>query len=149
MEKKIVLARPHPFVVAEMRPFLTAGGFSISKPEHVTDLPALLAGAAGAVISLALSSPISASVQEVFEHLRQSNARLPVLFASMLDFEQALPALQRVATAAGIEAELLGVDDHHSTRLGRQETFLYFSKQDLADADRRTTASRMIRKHFR
>lgn len=77
MEKKIVLARPHPFVVAEMRPFLAEGGFTVSKPEQLADLPALLAGAAGAVISLALSSSILATAEEVFEHLRRINMRLP------------------------------------------------------------------------
>lgn len=33
LNKKILLARPHSFIVSEMRPFLEKGGFSPSKLE--------------------------------------------------------------------------------------------------------------------
>lgn len=90
MNKTVLLARPHPFIVAEMKPFLEQSGYNAVKPEKLDDMASIARSSAGAAISLAVSSA-----------------------------------------------------------LGKPETFLYISKDDLADAARRAIASRMVRRHFR
>lgn len=151
MSKTILIARPHTFIVSVMKPFLEECGYGTDKLEHISSLPAQSAGAAGAVISLALSSSIAESAQDVFLQLRRAAPRVPVLFAAMLKPEQARPALERIAKQAGIQASILGVDASPATTgsLGKQETFLYFSKDDLTAPARRVIAARLIQRHFR
>lgn len=134
-----------------MKPFLEEGGYATDKLEHISSLSTLSGGAAGAVVSLALSSAIAESAAEVFLQLRSAAPRVPILFAAMLPLAQARPTLERIAKQAGIESNVLGVDatPAESAQLGRQETFLYLSKDDLTSPERRAIAARLIQRHFR
>lgn len=151
MSKTVLIARPHTFIVSVMKPFLEESGFSTNKLEHISGLQAQLSGISGAVISLALSSSITESADDVFLKLRSLAPRVPVLFAAMLPLEQARPALERIARQAGLPATLLGIDATSvaAAQLGRQETFLYVSKDDLTSPERRIMAGRLIQRHFR
>ncbi|OHC75761.1 MAG: hypothetical protein A3H24_06380 [Rhodoferax sp. RIFCSPLOWO2_12_FULL_60_11] len=151
MSKTVLIARPHTFIVAVMKPFLEENGYATDKLEHISGLQSQSTGAAGAVISLALSSSIVESAEEVFLKLKSMAPRTPVLFAAMLSLEQARPALERIAKQAGLQANVLGVDatSAAAAQLGRQETFLYLSKDDLTFPERRATAARLIQRHFR
>lgn len=151
MTKTVLLARPHPFIVAEMKPFLEHGGYAAAKLENLADLAMQASSSAGVVISLAISSSIGASAYEIFSQLRQGAPRTPVLFAAMLDFEASKGNLGRLAEQAGIQATILGVaaGNESAAALGKPDTFLYISKDDLADPARRAIASRMVQRHFR
>ena len=151
MPKTVLLARPHPFIVAEMKPFLEENGYTTDKLENLGNLPALARDAAGAIISLAVSSSVGESAEDVFLQLRKDAPRVPVLFASMLSLDNARQGLERIAKKAGLQANILGVNatPAAAAQLGRQETFLYFSKDDLASPERRVMALRLIQRHFR
>lgn len=71
MSKNVLLARPHPFIVAEMKPFLEEDGYTISRLGALANLPTLAPKAGGAIIALALSSPLPESAETVFTQLRQ------------------------------------------------------------------------------
>lgn len=88
MTKTVLLARPHPFIVAEMKPFLEHCGSAAAKLENMADLSMRSTSYAGAVISLAVSSSVGESAAEVFTRLRQDAPRVPVLFAAMLAFDK-------------------------------------------------------------
>ncbi len=151
MSKTVLIARPHPFIVSAMKPFLEEGGFGTDKLEHISGLSSQTSGIAGAVISLALSSSITESVEEVFLKLKSVAPRVPVVFAAMLSFEQARPALERIAKQAGIQATIAGIEPTPAiaAQLGRPETFMYLSKDDLTSPERSATAARLIQRHFR
>lgn len=148
MPHTILLARPHAFIVAEMKPFLEQAGFAVTALGAVADLPKAVAGTCGAVISLALTSSIPESAEAVFLELRKRSPKTPVLFASMLSLEQSRFNLERIAKAAGISAQLVGVDADTATVLGQPNTFLYFSKDDLAQPQRKVVALKLIQRHF-
>lgn len=150
MSKSVLIARPHTFIVSVMKPFLEESGFRTSKLEHISGLQQQSSGISGAVISLALSSSITESAEEVFLTLKSLAPRIPILFAAMLPLEQARPALERIAKQAGIAVTILGIDAAPAAaQLGRQETFVYVSKEDLTSPERRTMAGRLIQRHFR
>ena len=151
MTKTVLLARPHTFIVSEMKPFLQDGGFSVAKLENVDELATQSKNSVGVVISLALSSSIGVSAADMFMQLRQHSPHTPVLFAAMLDFEASKSNLTRLAEQAGIHATILGVAaaNESAAALGKPDTFFYVSKDDLADPTRRAIASRMIQRHFR
>ena len=109
MARPVLLARPHPFIVSEMKPFLEQNGYAPRKLEAVAGIPAGVSGASGAIISLAVVSSISESAEEVFVELRKSASRLPVLFASMIEFTIAKGTLQRLAKNIGVKATLLDI----------------------------------------
>lgn len=150
MRKTVLLARPHPFIVAEMKPFLEHGGFDAVKLGNLAELENRARSSAGVVISLAVSSALGESAQEVFTRLRQAAPEVPVLFAAMLALDKSAPSLERLALHAGIEATIVGVASghEHAAALGKPQTFLYLSKDDLADAPRRALALRLVQRHF-
>lgn len=151
MAKTVLLARPHPFIVAEMKPFLERSGYLAAKLESLADLAAQARSSAGVVISLAVSSSLGETAAEVFTRLRQAAPRVPVLFAAMLGFDKSQDSLERLAKNAGIQATILGVatGNDNVAALGKSDTFLFISKDDLADTTRRAIASRMVQRHFR
>jgi DNA-binding NarL/FixJ family response regulator len=151
MSKNILLARPHPFIVSEMKPFLEHAGYTTTKLDSLQALPEEGINDAGAVISLAVSSSTGASAVETFARLRRVAPHVPVMFASMLEFVDSRSGLERLAENAGVKATLLGVaaGNDSTIALGKPGTFLYISKADLADPARRALASRMIQRHFR
>lgn len=151
MSKTVLIARPHTFIVSVMKPFLEEAGFNTAKLEHISGLTSQTSGISGAVISLALSSSISESAEEVFLQLRNVSPLVPVLFAAMLSFEQARRALERIATRASMQATILGIDlaTAAAAQLGRPDTFIYLSKDDLISPKRSKAAARLVQRHFR
>jgi hypothetical protein len=151
MSKTVLIARPHTFIVSAMKPFLEQGGFGTDKLEHISGLSSQTSGIAGAVISLALSSSIIETAEEVFLKLKSVAPRAPVVFAAMLSFDQARPALELIAKQAGIQATITGLDPTPvvAALLGRPETFLYLNKDDLTSPEHRNTSARLIQRHFR
>ncbi len=152
MSKKIVLARPHPFIVSQMQPFLADLGYSGEKLERLEDLDGSLdSDIRGAVISLAVTSSLGDSAETVFLRLRQLRAKLPVLFVALLDFSQVQSALRQLAEAAGVAQPFLLEATEANARnamLGKSEAFFYIGRKDLEDPVRRAAAARMLERHF-
>lgn len=151
MTRTVLLARPHPFIVSEMKPFLESSGFKVSTPNDLSALSQQETGASGAIISLALVSTISESANVVFVALRNRHPKLPVVFAGLVDFTAMLTTLERMGEAAGFNPVLLGADTKHVDHpsLGMERTFLYLSKADLTEPTRRATAGKLIERHFK
>lgn len=148
--REILLARPHPFIVAEMAPFLTRLGFAPVRLHSVAELAAATPRAVGAVISLAVGSTVPESAAQVFTALRRHHARMPVLFASLLDFNTARSVLAGLAETTGVGAKLIGAGsaDSHDRDLGKPDTFLYLAKSDLETPAQRELVGRMLLRHF-
>ena len=129
MSKIVVLARPHPFIATEMRPLLENLGYQTKKPELLVDLDSMGRMAAGAVVSLAISSPIGETAEAVVRRLGAASDKLPLIFTSMLPFEQARQNLVRIAQAIQMSVTVLGVEDAmaNASKLGKREAFVYLS----------------------
>jgi len=153
MAKTVLLARPHPFIVSEMRPFLEQNGFVPKKLESLAALPTSVAGASGTIISLAVASSVGIveSAEEVFAAVRKQSPPLPVLFAAMLDFAKMKSTLERLAKNNGIDAIILGIDaaTESNAGLSKPNTFLYIGKDDLVSPEKRAIAARILQRHFR
>lgn len=151
MVNSILLARPHPFIVADMKPFLERAGYTVSRIESLTDLSPTASNYSGAVISLAVHSSVDASAGEVFTKLRQVAPRIPVVFASLLPFAKVLRSLESMAEQAQMALHAVSVDaaHEHDPLLGEPTTFLYISVDDLVMERRRSIALRMIQQHCR
>jgi|GEM_PF-5704133 len=75
---------------------------------------------------------------------------MPVLFAGLLDFDKASGALDNIAKNMGITATILGLDTaiNAPSALGRPDTLLYVSKDDLSDDNRRRLTQDLVRQHL-
>ena len=150
VSKEVLLARPHPFIVAEMAPFLAQLGFVPVRLHSVAELAAATLRAVGTVISLAIGSTVPESAAQVFTALRQHNARMPVLFASLLDFDMARGVLIGLAEQTRVRAEVVGAGnaDEHNRALGKPDTFLYVAKSDFETPVQRKRVGEMLQRHF-
>lgn len=152
LNKKILLARPHSFIVSEMRPFLEKGGFAPSKLESLAELVQGNPGTfSGAVISTAVISTVNATAEEVFTAVRKRYPRLPVLFAGLTEFPMMKSAVERIVANTHPGAEILPIASatENHPGLGRENVFLVLRKEDLAAGAPSELAERILRKHFR
>lgn len=149
-EKLILLARPHPFIVADMKPMLEKGGFGTVVLQKMSDLPTLARQSSGAVISLALASPIDEPPEVVYAKLRRTAPHLPVLFAGLAPLSKIESKLSHLAQAAGIDATIVEISAQNldSPRLGAVGTFLYVSAEDFSSPNRKDLAARIVARHF-
>ncbi len=151
MSKKILLARPHPMIVSDMKPFLEENDFSISKIDNFEQIGEVINDSAGAVISLAVNSSIKESALEVYQKIRAEHPFLPVIFVSMLPFSKAIIALNGISDATGKNKTMIAIElkNSRSSILGKPNTFLYISKDDLSDKNQRMIASQIIKNHLK
>lgn len=141
--KRVILARPHPFIVAEMAPFLTELGFAPVRLNSVQELTSLGPAGAGAVISLAVGSTIPESAGDIFSALRRHDARVPV--AARLQF--------RARRSCRIGREDRSQRDVHRCRFRQiagsgSRSFFYVTKSDFEAPARRELFGRMLLRHF-
>lgn len=151
MPSTVLIARPHPFIVSSMKPFLEEMGYSVTKLDRVSELAEPAPRASGVVISLALSSPIPESAEEVFSQLRRVAPHTPVLFASMLNADLAAHSLEQISKRHGFQALVISANSPATAwaGLGKQETFLYLSKEDIEAQASRSLLQQMVQRHFR
>jgi len=149
MSETVLLARPYPFLVEEMKPFLENDGYVVEKADP--EGRCLDRGNyAGAVIALAALSEVKLEPREVLVRLRRARPRMPVIFAGLLPLESYENTLVGVADFADIDARLLGVDEHclQAPELGKPEGFLYLQINNLTDPQEQGQALTMVRRHF-
>ena len=147
-EKRVLLARPHAFIVDEMKPFLLECGYTPVKVSSLDELQSALAQPANsAVISTALSSSIGADAATVFARLRQTAPSLPVMFAGMADV-----ATIRLTAGRAVAPVVTDAAFHEAAgwpmRFDRQREFLVLRKEDLTSAESRQRATRALRSLF-
>ncbi len=147
-EKRVLLARPHAFIVDEMRPFLVESGYTPVKVATLDDLKSALSQPlCGAVVSTAWSSSIGADAATVFAELRGRSPQLPVMFAGMADVATIRLTAGRAVTPVVADAVF-----HEAAawpmRVDRRREFLVLRKEDLTSADARQRAARALRALF-
>ena len=148
---RVLLARPHDFVVESMRTFLTRNGF---EPLPVTTdeelLPALRQPLAGAVISTAVISTVKASVSEVYRAIRQAKPSLPLALASLAGFE-AMRGLAQSELGADAQALTFLDIEQQALRhplLGTPRLLLCLRREALGHERDARVADALLAAHF-
>ncbi|RVT49621.1 hypothetical protein [Rubrivivax albus] len=151
MSQRILLARPHAFIVNEMRPFLLEAGFSPVKPESkVQLLEELGRPAQGIVISTAVSSNVEGDAEAVFRWVREKQPNVPVAFAGMTDARFMRLAVEQAVKALVHQPVITGAADYLAAARGhtRSGVFLFLRKDDLSPGAGRQVAMAALRAHF-
>ncbi|MDE2083129.1 MAG: hypothetical protein KGI90_17420 [Burkholderiales bacterium] len=151
VEKRVLLARPHTFIVNEMRPFLAAAGYvpvgaaSLEQLAEALGRPALQ----GAVISTALSSSINADAATVFRLIREKRPDLPVVFAGLADLDTVKVSALRAVKDQVPSPVIAGPAAYRPpAATERGSTFLVLRKEDIAAGHSQEAAMRALRAHF-
>ncbi|KKO44657.1 hypothetical protein WG68_13965 [Arsukibacterium ikkense] len=144
----ILLARPHPFIVSEMAPFLQEQGFRFNRLLNLDALNDELAKADAAVISLAITSPLPQSAEELLAAIRHIKPSMPIVFASLLPLERVQNSILRLMQAHHQQAAIAAAGQMvGAAHPGQPATALYFCKDDLADAIKRDAFSKLLKLH--
>jgi len=147
----ILLARPHPFIVAEITPLLGELGYEPIRLASLADLGRMVpAGLRGAIISLAISSSVGATAAETVDALGRRFPGLPLVFAGMIGIDMAAQNIGRLF-ADGTAPLVVGVDGPVGARMvaGSKAACLYVSKEQISDTTRHTAIKAMLKAHFR
>jgi hypothetical protein len=151
VDRKVLLARPHPFIVSEMKPLLVSAGYMPSPLSEMNDITSgAWRDAKGAVISIAVSSVMPESAETVFSTLRSYAPEIPVVFAGLNDIDIAGGTIQRLVKASVPDATVIPVrrNNEHVRGLGKGNVFLYIEKDVLKTAEGTALAKRMLQRHF-
>jgi DNA-binding NtrC family response regulator len=147
-EKRVLLARPHAFIVNQMRPFLLDAGYVAVGARDLDHLRTELASTfKGAIISTAVTSTVEADAAAVFRLVRERQPRLPVVFAGMADAATMRVTAER-AVKDLVASPVFAVPDDYRPGADRQASFLILRKDDLLDAAAVERSARALRSHF-
>lgn len=145
--RRVLLARPHAFIVDQMKPFLADAGFAPEAANTLAEVGARSAATRGAIISTAVVSSVAADAATVFAELRRASPRLPVLFAGLTDLDMMKAAVLRIVRPLHPDAEVVGIDEAEQARLGSANVFVVLRKEDLAPG-KVDTAISVLQRHF-
>jgi hypothetical protein len=148
---RVLLARPHAFIVNEMRPFLLEAGYAPARPDDLPGLERALAEpAAGAIISTAIRSSVPVDAATVFRMVRQRWPEMPVAFAGMADAATMRAAVERAVQPLAPLPLVVGAAGYRRPMIAAQraQTFLVLRKDDLVDPAARQAALAALRAHF-
>lgn len=136
----VLMARPHPFVAAAMRDLLETLGCTPVAPdsERVGIVPV------GVVISLALQSSVRESAIEVYERIRGTYRRSPVVFVSLADTATILSGLERSLQNLPSPPRVVTPAD---PGVGTPGTALFLTKPHIENKPEQVLAA--LRLHFR
>lgn len=150
VEKRVLLARPHAFIVNQMRPFLLEAGYTPVGAQSLEHLAKELGGPLqGAIISTAVSSTVDADAATVFRLVREKLPRLPVVFAGMADAATMRVSAER-AVKALVSTPVIGSPQDYRAAMAqdRGSMFLVLRKEDLLAGASQQAALRALRSHF-
>jgi len=149
VSKTVLLARPHPFIVQEMKPLLEQCGYGVLKPDGVGVIDTQVKGCDAAVISLALISDVTASAEDVTANIHGVNPKMPLIFASLLPFERAVSTITGLLGKLGIAAHVIGISSSNSTTSSNAAPSVnYLAKDELSDAAKCEQIKQLLRRHI-
>ncbi len=139
--KSVTLARPHPAIVGDMVPFLEELGIRVVQATKVSELRHQITVATDAiVISLAVTSTIRASVENVLAEVMRLNPNALLIFSSELPLTKKKKNLIYLLSKYFSNPCIASSDN----ACKGQERCLYICGNDLTDESRRNQLAKLI-----
>lgn len=150
MNKKVLLARPSLFIVNEMKPFIELTGY---EPRPLRNLEILdkisQEQVAGTVISTAINSDVKESMEEVISRIRSRFPNMPVVLATLVDFEHLIKALRLKESAFGNPVNFLDLQRaENKLTLDSKREVLVLHKSDIDTDEKRKSAASVVKRFF-
>lgn len=148
--KKVLLARPHPFIQKAMGEFLAEAGFITSTAASLEEIREAPPGDfCGAVISTSVLSSTKEHYPEVFKALRKHFPVTPILFTTLVGLEQMAPMLGRSLRALEPMSTVVTLEGFP----GKREScgpmaYPLIHKNQLSDPGWKDAAAALVRRYF-
>lgn len=149
-EKLVILARPHPFIADSMKALLSRNGYTPMAIEDFNIIETLPREAImGAVISTSVVAE-GGNIEEIFGKVRHMLPEVPIVFATLLETDQAISMLSaELAACMGapkfIPISALSADE---PALGTADGYVIIRKDQIDDPIAAQNADRIVRRHF-
>ncbi|PIQ29128.1 hypothetical protein COW36_17950 [bacterium (Candidatus Blackallbacteria) CG17_big_fil_post_rev_8_21_14_2_50_48_46] len=140
--KKILLARPHPFLVQEMSQFLLEEGYFIEPLRSFSELSIQVENSSAVIISTAVSATIQESAREVFAGLYKY--AIPTIFAGLLGVAQARSLIQEAVQDFYSEPLIVSAESQERELIDARRPFLFICRDDLKHLDSRAKIARLL-----
>lgn len=147
----VLLARPHPMIVTEMRRFLEENDYEPLPLSELLEKPREDPRAiTGGVISTSLTSKVREPVEEVARRLREWYPDLPLVFATIGERQVMARALARkLRSAIGTLGVLDALEVRESDeRLGRPDHVLLLHRDDLVVSAGSSEIPLVVKRHL-
>lgn len=149
--KKVLLARPSVFIVNDMRRLLTDLSFHPT-PIKVLDEINLYqkSEVAGAVISTAIQSEVSEDYAQVAKALKQFDAGLPIMLATLVPFENLVKALKLKFESNGLSMNFYSIKEaSKQLTLNPTKDALVIHRDDITSESDYQITFKTVQKFFR
>jgi hypothetical protein len=105
----------------------------------------------GTVISTAVRSDVSESYPEVLQQIRQVHPRIPVMFATLVDFDTIAKTIRLKLDEIGMDGQVVPISSEtlQSGQLGDPNIYVVIHKNDITDVQRNAVAKQVLNRHFR
>jgi hypothetical protein len=146
MSKTILFLRPHPFVADSLAQTFGKLGFSSIKFTDAHDFErhaAELRHAAGAVVSLALTSTVAQSAEEMIGELYRRSPTMPLVLTGLADIN----SLTKTARIFLPRAQFHTIDSSPSALREPGRDVLIVRRDDLIQPDRASRLAALILRH--
>lgn len=149
-DKLVILARPHPFIADSMKALLSRNGYT---PMAIDDLSIIKTLPRETIKGVVISTSVVAeggNIEETFEKVRRMLPGVPIVFATLLETDQAISMLSaelaaRLDTPKFIPVSALSADD---PALGTAGGYVIIRKDQIDDPIAAQNADRIVLKHF-
>lgn len=146
-ENTVLLARPHPFIVERMTEFLARNRYATRSVADGEDVPD------GAVKGVVISTSVAATswrVGQTFRKVRERLPDVPILFATLMQPEQALAALKAELAGMVDDPVFVTLDGPPAAHagLGAANVFLVVHKDQVACPEALARAGWLVSRHF-
>ena len=149
-QRRVLLARPHPFIVSGMKGLLEQSGF---EPTPIASLAELASTDPAGVHGVVISTSITAAepTEKVLAAVRRFSARLPVIIATLLEFETTRKALAHTILPLVPDAVFVPATAATLARadLGQPNLFVVLRKVEVDDVGRKSAVQAILERHFR
>lgn len=149
-QKKVLLARPSVFIVHEMKPFIELCAYEPRPLKNLSNLPNLPESEiAGAVISTAINSDVKESLFEVTIEVKKHFPSMPIVFATLVDFDHLKKSLELKFAEFSPKLEFLSLAQAKiRPLLYPARHIIVLHKDDIDNDAKRREASQTIKRFF-
>jgi hypothetical protein len=134
-----------------MQAFMKESNYS-AKPvkslNEIQEVPSV--SVKGSVISTAVRSDVPESYPEVLTQIRNEHPRVPVMFATLVDFETISKTIRLKLEEQGLDPNVVPISREtlRSEPLGQPNTYIVIHKDDITDPERKRLATQILNRHF-
>lgn len=150
MRNKVILARPHSFIVNDMSKLMNDLDFVTQKLSTPMEFDSLNESEiSGVVVSTAVSSDVKVDYEEIVRIAKNVFPKVPIMFATIIPIAQAKSGATLRFKKAVIDLEIKSLDEALENKLNPSNEILLIGKEDITDEKRYELTKEIVGNYFK